>query len=403
MESIIFQQIRDAVDEEYIAAYLDDTTGNFTCQIPDLLTYLINTYAYISEEELEMKRAEVAATEYEAGQPMDTVLHFANLADLAHTTISEAQKIAMAKDIIVKIRAYADYITEWNIKLAQQKTWTNFMTFFRQAHKELKQSRPTPKDIASTNSKHTFVLDALPAGTLISLGQLCDDGCIATFTKYDVQIKKEGQVLIQGKRNKTSRLWQINNQQQPEANNYKEQPETNNYKEHEAYGIINSRTTKQTFAKYRHACALSPVISTWTKAIKKGHFATWSGLIEELVQKYYNPNDEISMGHMKAKKWSSKRAPQRTVSDPDPFLPDLEPPQEANNQPTHNLFTTIWETSERTYSDQTGAFPIQSSRGNKYIFIMYAYDANAIMVEPIKSRQAKTITEASIKCYKTTQ
>jgi len=62
MESIIFQQIRDAVDEEYIAAYLDDTTGNFTYQIPDLLTYLINTYAYISEEELEMKRAEVAAT-----------------------------------------------------------------------------------------------------------------------------------------------------------------------------------------------------------------------------------------------------------------------------------------------------------------------------------------------------
>ena len=215
-----------------------------------------------------MKRAEVAATEYEAGQPMDTVLqkvnNFANLAELAHTTISEAQKIAMAKVIIVKTRAYADYITEWNRKLAQQKTWTNFMTFFRQAHKELKQSRPTPKDIASTNSKHTFVLDALPAGTLISLGQLCDDDCIAIFTKYDVQIIKEGQVLIQGERNKTSGLWHINNQQQPEANNYKE---------HEAYDIINSRTTKHQLAKYHHACALSPAILTWTKATKKslGH------------------------------------------------------------------------------------------------------------------------------------
>jgi len=55
-----------------------------------------------------MKRAEVAATEYEAGQPMDTVLqkvnNFANLAELAHTTISEAQNIAMAKVIIVKTR-----------------------------------------------------------------------------------------------------------------------------------------------------------------------------------------------------------------------------------------------------------------------------------------------------------
>ena len=103
---------------------------------------------------------------------------------------------------------------------------------------------------------------------------------------------------------------------------------------------------------------------------------------------------------MKAKKRSAIHIPQRLLSGPDPFLPNLKPQQEANNQSTHNLFATMWETSERTYSDQTGAFPIQSSRGNKYIFIMYAYDANTIMVEPIKSRQAKTITEAWIKCHK---
>lgn len=118
MESIIFNQIRDAVEEDYLAAYLDDTTGNFTCTIPELLAYLIDTYAYISEEELEMKRAEeVAAMEYSPGQPMDTVLqqvnNFANLAELAGNDISEAQKIAMAKVIIVKAGAYADYyITE---------------------------------------------------------------------------------------------------------------------------------------------------------------------------------------------------------------------------------------------------------------------------------------------------
>ena len=119
-----------------------------------------------------------------------------------------------------------------------------------------------------------------------------------------------------GKRSKTSGLLQINNQQQPEANNFKE---------HEAYGIINSRTTKQRLAQYHHACAFSPAISTWTKAIKKGHFATWPGLTEEVVQKYYTPDDEISLGYMKAKKRSSNRTPQRTVSDPDPYLPDLEP------------------------------------------------------------------------------
>jgi len=35
--------------------------------------------------------------------------------------------------------------------------------------------------------------------------------------------------------------------------NNQQQPETNNYKEHEAHGTINSRTTKQQLAKYHHA------------------------------------------------------------------------------------------------------------------------------------------------------
>lgn len=109
-------------------------------------------------------------------------------------------------------------------------------------------------------------------------------------------------------------------------------------------------------------------------------------------------DDETAMGHMTAKR-RSKSNPTILVHD-DPFLPDLQPHQEENNIATHNIFTTMWETTERTYSDQTGAFPIESSRGNKYIFIMYSYDANAILVEPIKNRHARTITEAWIKCYK---
>jgi hypothetical protein len=154
METVIFNQVtsREAIDEEYLVAYLDGITGNFTCTIPELLMYLIDTYIYISKEELEMKRAKVVALEYSAGQPMDTVLqqvnNFTNLAELASNDILEAQKIAMAKVIIVKAGTYLDYITEWNRKLAANKTWSNFMTFFRQAHKELRESRPMLNDIS---------------------------------------------------------------------------------------------------------------------------------------------------------------------------------------------------------------------------------------------------------------
>jgi hypothetical protein len=40
-------------------------------------------------------------------------------------------------------------------------------------------------DKLSPTAQSAFVLEDLQTGTLISLGQLCDDDCIAIFTKYD--------------------------------------------------------------------------------------------------------------------------------------------------------------------------------------------------------------------------
>ena len=41
----------------------------------------------------------------------------------------------------------------------------------------------------------------------------------------------------------------------------------------------------------------------------------------------------------------------------------------------------------KTYTDLTGRFPRQSSRGNNYIFVAYNYDGNAILAEPIKTER----------------
>ena len=52
----------------------------------------------------------------------------------------------------------------------------------------------------STQAKTAYVLDELKTGTLISLSQLCDDDCIAIFTRYDVKIVKNDSVIIESKR-----------------------------------------------------------------------------------------------------------------------------------------------------------------------------------------------------------
>jgi hypothetical protein len=39
-------------------------------------------------------------------------------------------------------------------------------------------------------------------------------------------------------------------------------------------------------------------------------------------------------------------------------------------------------------TDQTGHFPVISSRGKVYIMVLYEYDGNAIMAEPIQKNKA---------------
>ena len=55
------------------------------------------------------------------------------------------------------------------------------------------------------------------------------------------------------------------------------------------------------------------------------------------------------------------------------------------------------------YNDLTGAYPHKSSRGNQYIFVLYDYDENAILTQPIKNRQAATIHNAWLSLHQVLQ
>ena len=51
------------------------------------------------------------------------------------------------------------------------------------------------------------------------------------------------------------------------------------------------------------------------------------------------------------------------------------------------------------FIDIIGAFPHKSSRINLYVMVMYEYDSNAILSEPIKNRQAAAIRDFSLKFH----
>ena len=76
--------------------------------------------------------------------------------------------------------------------------------------------------------------------------------------------------------------------------------------------------------------------------------------------------------------------------DNDMFLPSDQP-----NMKKHEfVYSIIQDSSITAYTDLTGRFPYRSSRGNEYILVGYHYDSNAILVQPLGNREAKTITNA---------
>ena len=53
----------------------------------------------------------------------------------------------------------------------------------------------------------------------------------------------------------------------------------------------------------------------------------------------------------------------------------------------------------KSYSDQTGKFPITSSRGHTYIFVCYHYDSNSIWGIPLKSCTASDLSNAWLTAF----
>ena len=126
-------------------------------------------------------------------------------------------------------------------------------------------------------AKIAFSFQNLKSGSLISIGQLCDDDCIAIFSRYDVQIIKDHQVLIKGKRTDNG-LWNIPLSDAPLS------IATDN--KQMANGVIELDSTKGELAQYHAGTLFNPVKSTILHAIQNKHFTSWPGLSTKLIHKH---------------------------------------------------------------------------------------------------------------------
>ena len=237
--------------------------------------------------------------------------------------------------------------------------------------------------------------------------------------KEKLHICKDKNILLQGYRNKSDGLWDITlPQNMPtkiksttnipikcNALLFKKDHFINDTKNHQillktpvksVVNKINQRlnlimhknTTKTELATYLHACCFSPVPNTFINAIKNGNFLSWPGLTANLISKM-PPSINTAKGHLNQEMAGLQSTKTPAIDD------DFNPKQETNNVRTNCYMAKIqkFTPTDKAYSDLTGRFPVQSSRGNNYIMVIYSYDANAILAEPLKNRSAGEIVK----------
>ena len=128
--------------------------------------------------------------------------------------------------------------------------------------------------------------------------------------------------------------------------------------------------------EFYHATFFSPAKSTWLWAITQ-EYLWWSpGLTLDWALKFIQGTKLATIkGHLNVKQQGARST----------AIKDDHPLQEHGNIKTLHVFITLSNIDGKMYSDQTGRFPLPSSRGNKYAVIVYVYDANAILSYTIKN------------------
>jgi hypothetical protein len=120
---------------------------------------------------------------------------------------------------------------------------------------------------------------------------------------------------------------------------------------------------------------------------KKWIFSSWPGLTEHAVENHLSKSTSTTKGHLNQQRQNARAT---KIKDAQVLVPD---PNIDHGVKTQFVYAATIDAG-RIYTDQTGIFPMVSIKGNKYIMILYDYDINSILAQPIKDRTAPELLKA---------
>lgn len=239
-----------------------------------------------------------------------------------------------------------------------------------------------------------YIFPDLQPHSLLSIGQLCDAGCIAVFTASDVTISYKNEPIIHGLRDQQTKLWNIT-----------VPIKQNTPFRHLSAKTVNHPTGTAQLIAFAHASLFSPSISTLQRALDLGYINEIPGLTSKNLRKYPPISIATVKGHLDQVRKNQRPTPSLNTQelplleiDNEEFTADPDQSPDQISERTHMCFATCIQKpiSGTTYSDQTGRFSTTSSQGNTQLFVLYDYDSNSIHAIPMATRKATEI----LHCFK---
>jgi hypothetical protein len=163
---------------------------------------------------------------------------------------------------------------------------------------------------------------------------------------------------------------------------------------------FNLPSARKTFLWY-HASAGFPTKATFIDAVRNGNYSTWPKLTVTLINRYFPDSDETIKGHLKGQRQRirlTKQAALEKIIENEEVRIKIEgegsPFHQIPITKTHEAFFRVDDITDSIHTDQTGAFPFTSQRGNRYIMVAIHLDANYIFAEPMRNRTKEEMIRA---------
>ena len=141
VERTLRNQIVEAIDEEYLQPLQNSTTDMINSSIPDIFTFLKDTYGNLSPAQLRERERVIDDLVYDPAHSVDTVFNkiqfFQDLCELLNNGKTDKQLVTYAYLCFQKTGIFQNSLKDWNAKPLVDQTFDNFKTFMRKEYNDL--------------------------------------------------------------------------------------------------------------------------------------------------------------------------------------------------------------------------------------------------------------------------